>query len=601
MIKSFNNSKIPVANSEQELSAEQLLTETELHKLLVEWNNTLFDYPNDKCIHELFEATVERTPDAVAVVFEGEQLTYRELNARANQLAHYLQSLGVEPEVLVGICIERSLEMVVGLLGILKAGGAYVPLDPAYPSERLAFMLEDSCVAVLLTKAPEAEKLTLPSERVVYLDKDWEEIAQHSEKNPAIRVTHNNLAYVIYTSGSTGKPKGVLVVHQGVCNLITAQMQLFNVQPNSRVLQFASFSFDASVWEVLMALVPGATLVMATRQNLLPGPALIGLLREQAVTTITLPPSVIAVLPEKEFPALQTIIVAGEACSSNLVARWASGRRLFNAYGPTEATVCATVALCTDGSQKPSIGRPIANTQIYLLDEKLQPVAIGVPGELYIGGAGLARGYLNRPDLTKEKFIPNPFSNKPGERLYKTGDLARYLSDGNIEYLGRIDNQVKIRGFRIELGEIEAVLAQHPEVFQALVICREDIPGNKHIVAYLVPKTEAEEKKAPPTVDDFRSFLLASLPDYMVPVTFIFLPAMPLTPNGKIDHRALPDPNTYSRSKKTDFVPPSTPTEKAIAAIWSEVLGIEVGIHDDFIQLGGQGASSFGRNTQTTR
>ncbi|MBD2015192.1 amino acid adenylation domain-containing protein [Microcoleus sp. FACHB-53] len=534
MIEYFNNSQIQIANSQQQLDGEQLLTDTEKHKLLVEWNETTSDYPQDKCIHELFEATVERTPEAVAVVFEGEQLTYRELNARANQLAHYLQALGVGPEVLVGICVERSLEMIVGLLGILKAGGAYVPLDPAYPFERLGFMLEDSSVPVLLTQSKLIEKLPPHSARVVCLDSDWKEIDFYSKENPSSCVTPDNLAYVIYTSGSTGKPKGVLLAHSGICNLAISTIQLFDVQPKSRILQFASFSFDVSVGEVVMALVSGATLVLAKQSSLMPGSALIELCKSCAITTVALPPTVLAVLPAEEFPALQTIIATGEACNTNLVARWAPGRRFFNAYGPTEATVWATVALCSDASQKPSIGHPIANTKIYILDTENQPVPIGVPGELHIGGVGLARGYLNRPDLTEQKFIPNPFSDESGSRLYKTGDLARYLPDGNIEYLGRIDNQVKIRGFRIELGEIEAVLSQHPAVLETVVVARQDVSDRKYLAAYIVPRDSGVISR-----NDLRSFLKEKLPVHMIPGVFVMLDALPLTPNGKVDRQAL--------------------------------------------------------------
>ncbi|MCT7952695.1 amino acid adenylation domain-containing protein [Ancylothrix sp. C2] len=473
------------ANPTQPISALPLLTPAERHQLLVEWNNTWAEYPQDKCIHQLFEEQVERTPDAVAVLFEGEQLTYRELNTKANQLGHYLQSLGVKPEVSVGLCVERSFEMIVGILGVLKAGGAYVPLDPTYPQERLAFMLEDSSVSVLLTQKKLVENLPPHSARIICLDSQWQEIVFHNTENPSTIVTPDNLAYVIYTSGSTGKPKGVLLAHQGLCNLATAEIQLFDVQPNSRVLQFASFSFDVATSDVVIALTSGATLYLATKDSILPGSGLIEVLRDKAITHVELPVSVLSVLPFEELPGLGTIVVGGEACPPDLVARWATGRQFFNAYGPTETTVCATLALC-DRSQKPTIGRPIANTKIYILDTKNQPVPIGVPGELHIGGVGLARGYLNRSDLTDKKFIPNPFSNEPGSRLYKTGDLARYLPDGNIDFLGRIDNQVKIRGFRIELGEIEAVLAEHPNVREVAVIDREDTPGNKRLVAYMV-------------------------------------------------------------------------------------------------------------------
>ncbi|MCT7952694.1 amino acid adenylation domain-containing protein [Ancylothrix sp. C2] len=567
---------------QQSISELSLLTERECHQLLVEWNNTEAEYPQDKCIHQLFEAQVERSPDAVAVVFEGEQLTYRELNAKANQLAHYLQGLGVGPEVLVGICVKPSFDTVVGILGILKAGGAYVPLDPNYPQERLGFMLEDTSVSVLLTQTQLVELLPPSSARVVCVDGDIEKSAFHSSENPSSTVTPDNLAYVIYTSGSTGKPKGVLLAHLGLCNLATAQIQLFGVHSDSRILQFASFSFDASVSEVVMALISGATLVLAKRDSLMPGPALIGLLREEAITTVTLPPSVLAVLPPKEFPALQTIIVAGEACPPDLVARWASGRQFFNAYGPTETTVCATVALCRDGSQKPTIGHPIANTQTYILDPHNQPVPIGVPGELHIAGVGLAKGYLNRPDLTDERFILNPFSNELGSRLYKTGDLARYLPDGNIEYLGRIDNQVKIRGFRIELGEIEAVLSQHPHVRETVVIASENITDGKQLVAYVVPHQQSAL-----SISDLRRFLKEQLPDYMMPSAFVVLESLPLTPNRKVDRRALRTPEKRNELEEF-FVAPRTPIEEMLASIWGNILSIDsVGIHDNFFELGG--------------
>jgi amino acid adenylation domain-containing protein/FkbM family methyltransferase len=474
-------------NTNALISELQILTETERHQLLVEWNATQTEYPEDKCIHQLFEAQVERTPDAVAVVFEDEQLTYQELNRRANQLAHYLRELGVGPDVLVGICVERSLEMVVGLLGVLKAGGAYVPLDMDYPQERLAFMLEDAQVPVLLTQQRLVERLPEHEARIVCLDTEWERIARESRENLASGVTVENLAYVIYTSGSTGRPKGVLVAHRGIGNLALAQNQAFDVQPASRVLQFASFSFDASVSEVFTTLLAGATLYLGTKEALMPGPALIRLLRDQVITTVTFPPSALAVLPVEELPALQTLVVAGEVCSADLVRRWAAGRQFINAYGPTETSVCATLTPCIADGNKPPIGRPIANVQVYILDRNLQPLPIGVPGELHVGGLSLGRGYLGRPALTAEKFIPNPFSEEPGARLYKTGDLTRYLPDGSIEFLGRTDYQVKVRGYRVELGEIEAVLDEHPAVSKSVVLAREDRPGDKRLTAYLVP------------------------------------------------------------------------------------------------------------------
>ncbi|MEK8020466.1 MAG: amino acid adenylation domain-containing protein, partial [Candidatus Parabeggiatoa sp.] len=419
-----------VADPEQPISHLPLLTAQEQQQF-VEWNNTQTDYPADVCIQHLFERQVEQTPDAIALVFEGEQLSYRELNSRANQLAHYLMILGVKSETLVGICLERSLEMIIGLLGILKAGGAYVPLDPTYPQERLAFMLEDAQVSILLTQTGVIDKLPAQLVSTIYLDTEWKKISHFNEGNPSAEVTPENLAYVIYTSGSTGQPKGVLVEHRGLCNLAITQVRWFGVQSESRVLQFAPLSFDASIWEIVMALSSGATLCLV-KSDVLAGHALLQKLREQTITVVTLPPSVLASIPIEALPSLQTIIVAGEACSAELVSRWQSEHRFFNAYGPTETTVCATIFECADSNQKPLIGSPIANTQIFVLDASLQPVPIGIPGELHVASIGLARGYRNRPELNAEKFIANPFSDNPKNRLYKTGDLVRYRPDGNL-------------------------------------------------------------------------------------------------------------------------------------------------------------------------
>ncbi|MCF3582473.1 non-ribosomal peptide synthase/polyketide synthase [Planktothrix agardhii 1811] len=499
-----------VENPQQPVALLPLLTPPE-HQLLKEWNETKTDYSYNKCIHQLIEEQAERTPDAIAVVFENQQLTYAQLNNRANQLAHYLRSLGVETEVIVGLCVERSLEMIVTLIGILKAGGAYLPLDPEYPQARLQFMLEDSQIPLLLTQHSLIDKLPNHQGQTLFLEEIWEKTAQPSQDNLTAKVTPSNLANVIYTSGSTGKPKGVMVEHKGLCNLAQAQIETLGVHPSSRVLQFASFSFDACIWEILMALGAGATLYLGTKEALMPGLPLMERLRHHAITHITLPPSALAVLPWENLPSLQTIIVAGEACSPELVKKWSQGRNFFNGYGPTEGSVCTAIAKCTPFDEKITIGRPIPNVQVYILDPHLQAVPIGVPGELHIGGAGLARGYLNRPELTAEKFISNPFVSldppltpldKGGEqpsKLYKTGDLARYLPDGQIEYLGRIDNQVKVRGFRIELGEIEAVLGQHPLVQEAIVIARADHASdhdhdklNTNLVGYLVPALKGE-------------------------------------------------------------------------------------------------------------
>jgi len=569
-----------VANPQARISQLTLLTESETNQLLIEWNNTQVDYPEYKCIHQLFEEQVKRTPDAVAVVCSQQQLTYNELNCRANQLAHYLQKLGVKADTLVGISLERSLEMIVGLLGILKAGGAYLPLDPDYPSERLQFAIADAQLSLLLTQEGLIDKLPEHQARLILLDRFTEEINQNSQDNLTGVVTANNLANLIYTSGSTGKPKGVMVEHRGLFNLAQAQIKTFNLQSNSRILQFASLNFDASIWEIILAMGAGATLYLDTKDALMPGLPLMGRLKDYAITHITLPPSALAALPLEEIPELQTIIVAGEACSEELIKQWATGRNFFNAYGPTETSVCATVEKWTDETLKVTIGRPIANTQVYILDCHLQPVPIGVPGELHIGGMGLARGYLNRPELTQEKFIPNPFSNYPDSRLYKTGDLARYLPDGKIEYLGRIDNQVKIRGFRIELGEIEALLNQNEAVQSSCVIVREDNLGDKRLVAYVVPQPEINL-----TINEIRQFLRAKLPDYMVPTAFVLLDTFPLTPNGKIDRRALPVPDLQSQG---EYIAPRNPIEEKIAQIWAEVLKLErVSIEDNFFELGG--------------
>ncbi|ALF56357.1 non-ribosomal peptide synthetase [Nostoc piscinale CENA21] len=568
-----------IANPKEQISQLPLLTAFEQQQLLVEWNDTRADSPFDKCIHQLFEQQVEHTPEAVAVVFENQQLTYHQLNCRANSLAHYLRSLGVKPDTLVGICVERSLEMIVGLLGIVKAGGAYLPLDPEYPPERLSFMLEDAQVPVLLTQQRLVDKLPPNQAKLICLDKAWSEIAQNNQDNPNSGVRAFHLANVIYTSGSTGRPKGVMVEHKGLCNLAQAQIQTFGLTADSRVLQFASFSFDASIWEVVMAFGSGGTLYLGTKDSLLPGQPLIERLRDYAITHITLPPSALAVMPVEKLPALQTIVVAGEACPAELIRQWSFGRNFFNAYGPTEASVCATIAKCTPEDEKITIGRAIANTQVYILDKNLQPVPVGVPGELHIGGIGLARGYLNRTELTQERFIPNPFGTG---RLYKTGDLARYLPDGNIEYLGRIDNQVKIRGFRIELGEIEAALSEHECVQTSCVIARQDNRDNKRLVGYVVAHQHCQL-----TMDELRQFLKAKFPEYMVPNAFVILESMPLTPNGKIDRRALPAPDLQSE-RIDKYVAPRTPIEEMLAHIWAQVLKVEqVGIHDNFFELGG--------------
>ena len=577
-----------IANQKEPISQLPLLKEEEKLQLLIKNQGIQVDYPQEQCIHQLFEAQVERIPDAVAVVFETQQLTYRQLNNRANQLAHYLQSLGVGAEVLVGISVERSLEMIIGLLAILKAGCAYLPLDPDYPTERLQFMLEDSQVPFLITQRSLLEKLPHSQATLICLDDVQDDVSQYSQDNLQNGLTVSNLANVIYTSGSTGKPKGVMVEHRGLVNLAIAQIQTFAVHNNSRVLQFASFSFDACISEILMTFGSGATLYLASKDSLLPGQPLIESLQKNGITHVTLPPSALAVLPKEPLPALQTLIVAGEACSLDLVKQWSVGRNFFNAYGPTEASVCASIGQCNKDDLKVTIGKAISNVQIYILDSHLQPVPVGVPGELYIGGIGVARGYLHRPELTAEKFIPNPFDplptspTSPTGLLYKTGDLARYLPDGNIEYLGRIDNQVKVRGFRIELGEIEAVLSQCSDVQTAVVIVREDTPGDQRLVAYVVLTSDSQI-----TTSELRQFLANQLPAYLVPNTFVILDDLPLTPNGKCDRRSLPAPDDQTR-KNIQKIAPRNLVELQLTQIWSEVLGInDLGVEENFFELGG--------------
>ena len=546
------------------------------------------------CIHQMFEAQVERTPDAIAVVFENQQLTYRQLNQRANQLAHYLHTLGVGPEVLVGICIERSLEMVVGLLGILKAGGAYVPLDPGYPLERLTFILEDTQTRVMLTQEQLVNKIPAHKAQVVCLDSDWDLIAQNSQENLVCEATADNLVYVIYTSGSTGKPKGVMIPHRGICNQLYWRQTTFGLTQTDRILQTISFSFDPSVWQIFWPLSFGAQLIMARPGGHQDTAYLVKMIVEQQITVLALVPSILRVLLEEKgienCKCLKHITCGGEALAVELIenffARLNLDNVLINCYGPTEASIDATFWVCQRGTHHSiaPIGRPITNAEIYILDEDLQPVSVGEPGELHIGGVGLARGYLNRPDLTKQKFIPHPFNTEPGARLYKTGDLARYLPDGNIEFLGRIDDQVKIRGFRIELGEIEAKLGEHPAVKQTLVMVKEDVPGDKRLVAYVV----MQPKQVLLTTSELRRFLLDKLPHYMVPAAFVFLDTMPLNPNGKVDRRALPAPDISDFQDTNTFVKPRNATEEVLAVIWGQILGLaQISIHSNFFELGG--------------
>ncbi|WP_375467717.1 amino acid adenylation domain-containing protein [uncultured Nostoc sp.] len=575
-----------VANPNQSIAKLPILPAVE-QQLLATWNNTQTAYPQDICIHQLFETQVEKTPDAIAVVFEEELISYGELNLRTNQLAHYLQSLGVGSEVLVGLCVERSLEMVVGVLGILKAGGAYVPLDYAYPQERLAFMLQDAQVSVLLTQ--EKLKAGLPNHQaeIICLDTNWQSI-DYGLDNPTHNITSNNLAYVIYTSGSTGQPKGVQIQHQSAVNLLNAVAKEPGLTAEDTLLSVTSLSFDIAVSEIFLPLSVGAKLVLVSREVAADGTQLLKALTTSGATFMQPTPVTWRLLLAAGWqgsPQLK-MISTGEALPRELANQLLpKGACLWNLYGPTETTIWSTGYKVTTGNKAISIGCPLANTQIYILDSHLQPVPIGISGELYIGGEGLARGYLNRPDLTAEKFISNPFSPNPKSRLYKTGDLARYLPDGHIEYLGRIDYQIKLRGFRIELGEIETALLQHPEVKEGVVIVREDTSNENHLVGYIVAETGQDSLQV---ISQLRRFLKQQLPDFMVPTIFMALEAMPLTPNGKVDRKALPEPDASRPELEANYVAPRTPIEQQIADIWMQVLNVKrVGIYDNFFELGG--------------
>ncbi len=575
---------------EIEVDTIPLLTEEERQLILYERNQTESSFPADKSVHQVFEELSKTQPEAPALIFAPtadatpEQLTYAELNARANQLARYLQNLDVQNENIVGICMDRSPEMIVSMLAILKAGAAYVPIDPNYPAERIQYMAQDSALRVLLTQKHLQQQLAGLNVPLIAVDSAWPEIAKESQENLGASVNPQNLAYLIYTSGSTGKPKGAMLHHRGAVNLATLQQKAFKVGTGSRILQFASLSFDAATWEFLMALLSGSALVVTSAQTITDGQALARLLEAQQVTTITLPPSVLAVLPKSELPHLKMIITAGEAVSPELVQTWGKERIFFNAYGPTETTVCASMHQCSGTYEtSPPIGKANPNFKLYILDEYMQPVPVGVPGELCVAGVGLARGYLNRPELTAEKFVANPFAAQPGERIYRTGDLARWLPDGNVEFMGRIDYQVKVRGFRIELGEIEAALSRHEKIKDQIVLARPDKSGDKRLVAYMV--TEEDRQLTP---EDVRNYLSSQLPDYMVPAVYVFLDAMPLTPNGKVDRRALPKPDLEGAVIRREYVAPRNDTEEKLIAMVTELLHLEkVGVLDNFFELGG--------------
>ncbi|MFQ5420657.1 MAG: amino acid adenylation domain-containing protein, partial [Anaerolineae bacterium] len=637
-----------VADPERPITEIPLLTPAERQQMLIDWNDTATPYPDNTTIHALIEAHAAARPDVTAVTLDGHDLSYGRLNGRANRLAHHLIDCGVQVGDIIGIATHRTPDMVIAILATLKAGAAYLPLDPTYPPERLNFMIADAQPKAILshssvigdrlsvignqlsvigdpltinnqqstinTSAPSPFTLRQTPDRLIHpaadsgqahspfmlLDSIWDTITHHPTTNPSLPQSPDSLAYLIYTSGSTGKPKGALLRHRGLCNLTDVQRRNFNIRAGeSRILQFSPLSFDASVWETFMALRNGATLVLADQETLASGHELVRLLQRERITTVTLPPSLLAVMPEEDLPHLETVIAAGEACPAELVQRWAPGRTFFNAYGPTETTVCAAMYRAHPADPlPPPIGKPNPNFQLFIVDAHLNPLPIGVPGELLIGGVGLAQGYLNRPQLTAEKFID--FSNdalgirnyekdssfilRPSSFiLYKTGDLCRFRPDGNVEFLGRIDHQVKVRGFRIELGEIEAVLRTREDLQDVIVVADGQSPDTMRLVAYLVP-----DQQPGPSDSELRRHLRRTLPEYMVPSLFVMLAEMPLTPSNKIDRKALPAPDQTRPDLEKVYVAPRNEVEEKLAAICAHLLQVaRVGVFDNFFELGG--------------
>jgi amino acid adenylation domain-containing protein len=582
------------ADADKSLADVRLLDDDERRRILHTWNETATPYPREQTIHQLFEAQAERTPSAVALVCGEEHLTYAELNARANRLAHYLREKGVGRESAVGILMERSSELVTALLGVLKAGGAYLPLDPAYPQERLSFMLEDAGVRVLLSTARFVTAWPdNPAVLLVRLDADMGRMTEERAENPRLDTVADNLAYVIYTSGSTGRPKGVCVTHRAVARLV-CDTDYVLVRETDRVAHLSNVAFDAATFEIWGALLNGARLVVMSRQVALSPHDLRDEVRRQQISVLFLTTALFNEMA-RHLPdacaGVGHLFVGGETAEprwfKEVLERGAPGR-LLHVYGPTEnctySTWHAVEAVADDARQIP-IGRPIANTQAYVLDGLLRPVPVGVAGELCVGGDGLARGYHARPGLTAALFVPHPHSLEGGARLYRTGDLARYLPDGSIEFLGRADHQVKLRGFRIEVGEVEAVLSAHGAVGGVAVVAREDARGGKRLVAYVVAAAGREHAEL---VAEWRGYLRERLPDYMIPSAFVVLESLPLTPNGKVDRRALPAPDAAGTQTGAEFVAPRNPLEEALADIWRGLLEVErVGAHDNFFELGG--------------
>ena len=570
------------ADPECPIAELPLLTENERRQILVQWNQTASACPS-QTFHQSFEEHAERNPNAPAVVFGDLKLSYAELNHRANRVARHLLARGVRIDSLVGLCVEPSIEMVIGMLAILKAGGGFLPLDPQYPPARLAFMMEDARPILVVTQRQTVDRLPADAAQPVFIEDLLAAAAGADEQNPNVEARPDALAYVIYTSGSTGDPKGVLLEHRGLTNVIETQKQMWNVGPEDCVLQSSSLSFDASIFQIVMALGAGARLCVAPTAARFPGLELLEFLEKEGITIVTIPPSVLAATLYRMLPRLRVITVAGEACSKSLVRKWAAGRQFFNLYGPTETTIWATAAECAADGSTPSIGRPIANTSAYVLDRYLTPVPIGTPGELHIGGIGVARGYLNRPELTAQKFIANPFTgSNRSDRLYKTGDLVRYRPDGRLEFLGRIDDQVKIRGFRIEPSEVKVELEQLAGIRSCAVVTEEDSAGETRLVAYV-----SVDPGVPTSERELKTKLGRRLPEFVVPDRIIVLAQLPLTPNGKIDREQL-RPAGLSSVPAQSYSEPESELEQTIASVWVSVLKVErVGRHDNFFDLGG--------------
>jgi amino acid adenylation domain-containing protein len=572
-------------NPQMPIADLPMLTEEERSRVLVEWNDTAMEFPASACLHQLIEAQVERTPDAVALTYEQDHLTYRELNRCSNQLANHLRKFGIGPDVRVGICLERSTQMMIGLLGILKAGGAYVPLDPEYPKERLAFMIQDSGLQCLITQGSVAQRLTGYAGKLIYIDRDWSVIAQESSEDLSAPAQSDNLAYVIYTSGSTGKPKGVQICHRALVNLLTSMQAQPGLRQSDRLLAVTTISFDIAALELYLPLTVGASCILASREASAEGRELWRMLQDHDITVMQATPSTWKLLVDAGWPGKRNlkILCGGEGMSRDLAKELiARAPSVWNMYGPTETTVWSAIHPVTSADSAIPIGRPIANTTMHVLDANLQPAPIWTIGELYIGGEGLARGYLNRPELTAEKFIPSPFGYEPGARLYRTGDLARYRDDGYIECLGRTDTQVKVRGFRIELEEIEAALRQHPAVSDACATVREDTPGDLRLAAYVTPLQQ------PDSLIEIVSFLKERLPGHMIPV-LSSLANLPLTPNGKLNRQALPPLNEPTAHREDTIEEERRdPVEQLLARIWMETLNVpRVSVYDNFFDLGG--------------